>query len=415
MKENPEILAIIPARGNSKSIPRKNIREFAGHPLIAFSIAAARQSRLVTRVIVSTDDFEIAEISKHYGAEVPFMRPAEIAEDATLDLPVFEHALHWLAENEKYAPEIVIQLRPTSPIRPVELVDKAIELLVSHPEADSVRGVVASGQNPFKMWKINSDGVMQPLLEVKGIKEPYNAPRQDLPPTYWQTGHIDAIRPRAILNNSSMSGDIMLPLLIDPIYTVDIDTLLDWQRAESTVLDGKLDIVYPSAQKRKLPAKIALLVMDFDGVLTDDRVWVDQEGNEMVASNRADGLGLERLRMLTNIPAMVLSKETNQVVAARCKKLDLPVIQSVQDKPKALEALIKQRGIKKEDVVYIGNDLNDLECFSLAGFAAAPANAQPEVRQHADLILKSAGGYGAVRELCELLIAHFPDKSQKSE
>ena len=415
MKEKPEILVIIPARGNSKSIPRKNIREFAGHPLIAFSIAAARQSRLVTRVIVSTDDFEIAEISKHYGAEVPFMRPAEIAEDATLDLPVFEHALHWLAENEKYAPEIVIQLRPTSPIRPVDMVDKAIELLISHPKADSVRGVVASGQNPFKMWKINSDGVMQPLLEIKGIKEPYNAPRQDLPPTYWQTGHIDAIRPRAILNKSSMSGDVVLSLLVDPIYTVDIDTLLDWQRAESTVLEGKLDIVYPSAQKRKLPAKIALLVMDFDGVLTDDRVWVDKDGNEMVASNRADGLGLERLKMLTNIPAIVLSKETNRVVAARCKKLDLPVIQSVQDKPKALEALIKQRGIKKEDVVYIGNDLNDLECFSLAGFAAAPANAQPEVRQHADLILKSAGGYGAVRELCELLIAHFPAKSQKSE
>ncbi len=409
LKEKPEILAVIPARGNSKSIPRKNIREFAGHPLIAFSIAAARQSDLVTRVIVSTDDPEIAEISRKYGAEVPFMRPANIAEDATLDLPVFEHALKWLQENEKYSPDVVIQLRPTSPIRPAGMVDEAVRLLLDHPEADSVRGVVASSQNPFKMWKIDPQGVMQPLLEVDGIKEPYNAPRQDLAQTYWQTGHIDAIRPGSILEKGSMSGEVILPLLVDPVYTVDIDTLLDWQRAEATVLEGKLDIVYPAGQKRKMPVKVALLVMDFDGVLTDDRVWVDQDGNEMVASSRADGLGLERLRNLTSIQAMVLSKETNRVVTARCKKLDLPVIQSVQDKPQTLAGLLKERGIEKEEVIYIGNDLNDLACFSLVGFAVAPASAQLEVRQHSDLVLKNAGGLGAVRELCELLIESYPD------
>ncbi len=408
LRKKTEVLAVIPARGNSKSIPRKNIREFAGHPLIAFSIAAAMQSESVTRVIVSTDDHEIAEISKKYGAEVPFMRPAEIAEDATLDLPVFEHALKWLDENEKYSPEVVLQLRPTSPIRPAGMVDEAVRLLLENPEADSVRGVVVSGQNPFKMWKIDTRGVMQPLLEVDGIKEPYNAPRQDLPQTYWQTGHIDAIRPGSILIKGSMSGDIILPLYVDPVYTVDIDTLLDWQRAEATVIEGKLDIVYPAATRRKLPETVALLIMDFDGVLTDDRVWVDQDGNEMVASNRADGLGLERLRKLTNIRAMVLSKETNRVVGARCKKLSLPVIQGVEDKPKTLEGLLKERGIKKEEVIYIGNDLNDLDCFPLVGYSAAPANAQTEVRQRADLVLKNAGGLGAVRELCELLIEHYP-------
>jgi len=408
LKEKTEVLAIIPARGNSKSIPRKNIREFAGHPLIAFSITAARQSSLVTRVIVSTDDPEIAKVSKKYGAEVPFMRPANIAEDATLDLPVFEHALKWLQDNEDYSPDVVIQLRPTSPIRPTAMVDEVVRQLLEHPEADSVRGVVVSGQNPYKMWKIDPQGVMQPLLEVNGIKEPYNTPRQDLPQTYWQTGHIDAIRPRAILRKGSMSGDIILPFHVDPVYTVDIDTLLDWQRAEATVLEGKLYIVYPAAPKRKMPETISLLIMDFDGVLTDDRVWVDQDGSEMVASSRAYGLGLERLRKLTNIRAMVLSKETNRVVTARCKKLDLPVIQSVQDKPGTLEGLLKERGIKKEEVIYIGNDLNDLECFTLVGYAAAPFSAQPEVRQHADLVLKNSGGLGAIRELCELLIEHYP-------
>ncbi len=407
-RERTEVLAIIPARGNSKSIPRKNIREFAGHPLIAFSIAAARQSQLVTRVIVSTDDPEIAEISKKYGAEVPFLRPADIAEDTTLDLPVFEHALRWLKLNENYSPEVVIQLRPTSPIRPKRMVDEAVSLLLEHPEADSVRGVVASGQNPYKMWKIDPRGTMQPLLEVDGITEPYNAPRQDLPATFWQTGHIDAIRPSSILEKGSMSGDVILPLKINPIFTVDIDTLLDWQRAEATVLEGKLDIIYPSPQKRKMPDNVTLLVMDFDGVLTDDRVWVDQDGKEMIAASRADGLGLERLRKHTNIKALVLSKETNRVVAARCKKNDLPVIQSVEDKPTTLEGLLKERGIDNEAVIYIGNDLNDLGCFPLVGYAVAPASAQLEVRKHADLVLQNNGGLGAIRELCEILIKHYP-------
>jgi CMP-N-acetylneuraminic acid synthetase len=113
-----EVLALIPARGGSKGIPRKNIRDFSGYPLIAWSIAAAKQSELVTRVIVSTDDEEIAAVARAWGAETPFLRPAEFAEDKTTDLPVFVHALAWLAENENYRPDVVVQLRPTSPIRP---------------------------------------------------------------------------------------------------------------------------------------------------------------------------------------------------------------------------------------------------------------------------------------------------------
>src|SRR5512138_4044098 len=110
-----ETLALIPARGGSKGIPRKNIRNFAGYPLIAWSIAAAKQSSCVRRVIVSTDDPEIAAVAREHGAETPFLRPAELAQDNTTDLPVFEHALAWLEEKEAYRPDIVIQLRPTSP------------------------------------------------------------------------------------------------------------------------------------------------------------------------------------------------------------------------------------------------------------------------------------------------------------
>ena len=165
MVDRPEVLTIIPARGGSKGIPRKNIRDFAGFPLIAYSIAAARQSEAVTRVIVSTDDEEIATVAREWGAETPFLRPAELARDETLDLPVFEHALHWLAENENYSPDLVIQLRPTSPVRPVGLIDRAVAELLAHPEADSVRGIVPAGQNPHKMWRVGADGRMQSPFE----------------------------------------------------------------------------------------------------------------------------------------------------------------------------------------------------------------------------------------------------------
>ena len=162
-----DILALIPARGGSKGIPRKNIRLFAGYPLIAWSIAAAKQSALVTRIIVSTDDEEIAAVAREWGAETPFLRPSEFAQDKTTDLPVFEHALKWLEEVEGYRPDVVVQLRPTSPIRPQTMVDNAIRILLEHDDADCVRGVVPAGQNPFKMWRFNGEGKpLNPLLEV---------------------------------------------------------------------------------------------------------------------------------------------------------------------------------------------------------------------------------------------------------
>ncbi len=385
MSDKREVLALIPARGNSKSIPRKNIRDLGGYPLIAYSIAAGLQASCVTRTIVSTDDAEIAEIARAYGAETPFLRPEEFSRDDTQDLPVFKHALKWLAENEHYQPDVVI-------------------LLLEHPGADSVRGVVPSGQNPFKMWRVGPDGSMRPLLTVEGIKEAYNAPRQQLPDTYWQTGHIDAIRPDAILNKNSMSGDVILPLFIEPAYTVDIDTLLDWQNAESTIYSGRLDIVMPGYRRRPFPGRVKLLVMDFDGVMTDDRVWVDQEGHEMVAANRSDGLGLERLRTLTDVQAVVISRESNPVVAARCKKLKLTVLQNIQDKAQALQNLLIEMKISAGEVIYVGNDLNDLPCFPLVGYAVVPGDALEGIKRRADHVLQKAGGLGAVREICELII-----------
>jgi N-acylneuraminate cytidylyltransferase len=245
----PEIIAIIPARGGSKGIPRKNIRPFAGYPLIAFSIAAALQAETVTRVLVTTDDEEIAEVARHYGAETPFLRPAELSADHTADLPVFQHALIWLDENEHYQPDVVLHLHATTPVRPQGCLDQAVRLLLDQLQADCVRSVVEAGQNPHKMWRIDAaTGRMVPLLTVPGIAEPYNAPRQNLPLVYWQTGHVNAIRPATILGGS-MTGKIILPIVIDPRYLVDIDTPADWEHAEWLVAQGVADMVWPEEKK----------------------------------------------------------------------------------------------------------------------------------------------------------------------
>ena len=401
-----EVLAIIPARGGSKGIPRKNIRDFAGYPLIAWSIAAGLKSELVTRVIVSTDDEEIAAVARAWGAETPFLRPAEFAQDKTTDLPVFEHALKWLAENENYHPDVVVQLRPTSPIRPIGLVDDAVRILLQHADADSVRGVVPAGQNPHKMWRLpaGENGPMQNLLAVDGIEEPYNAPRQILPDVYWQTGHIDAIRPAAILNGS-MSGKTIYPLLIEPDFTVDIDNLRDWARYEWLVAFGGLEMVSPGRARRPLPERVDLLVLDFDGVLTDNRVWVSEDGREMIAANRGDSLIMTKLRK-SGTEVVILSSEVNPVVSARAKKMRVEAIHGVglDDKAGVLLNLLKERNIDPAHVVYVGNDINDLPCFEVAGWAVAVADAQPEVLRAADYVTQKTGGHGAVREVCDLIL-----------
>jgi N-acylneuraminate cytidylyltransferase len=245
----PEVLALIPARGGSKGIPRKNIRLFAGYPLIAYSIAAAYQAQSAIRVIVSTDDQEIAEVARAFGAETPFLRPLELAADRMTDLPVFQHTLHWLAENENYHPEMVLHLHATSPVRPPGFIDQAVRLLRENQEVECVRSVVSPGQNPYKMWRIDpQSGRMVPLLAVPGISEPYNTPRQLLPEVYLQTGHVNAIRPAAILQGS-MTGKAILPLIIDASYDVDMDTLADWERGEWVVATKTLDMVWPEVKK----------------------------------------------------------------------------------------------------------------------------------------------------------------------
>jgi CMP-N,N'-diacetyllegionaminic acid synthase len=216
-----EILALIPARGGSKGIPRKNVIDLAGKPLIAYSIEHAQQSTLITRTIVSTDDEEIASVSKQFGAEVPFMRPPQFAQDLSTDFEVFEHVLSTLKDTEGYEPDLVVQLRPTSPVRRVGVIDAAIRALLETPSADSLKSLSPSKTSPYKLWVVDSRGA-SPLLELADLPEAHSMPRQILPTVYAGNGYVDIIRPRAIHQYRSMVGKSVLPFVLDePIFDLD--------------------------------------------------------------------------------------------------------------------------------------------------------------------------------------------------
>ena len=244
MTRRPEILALIPARGGSKSIPRKNLLQVAGRPLIAYSIAHALGSRHITRAIVSTEDAEIAEVAAACGAEVPFLRPAEFARDDSPDIDVFRHALGWLRDRDQ-ACDLVVHLRPTGPVRRSTLIDAAIDLMLAHPEADSLRSVSRPTESPFKMWRI-AGGYLEPLVAVAGMAEPHSAPRQLLPEVFWQNGYVDVIRPSVVLAGS-MCGRVILPFVVDePIFEIDYpDSIAPVEVALAGIARG----IWPAADR----------------------------------------------------------------------------------------------------------------------------------------------------------------------
>lgn len=230
MINNKQVLAVVPARGGSKGVPGKNIRLLLGKPLIAYSIESALASKFIDRIVVSTDSEEIARIARQASAEVPFLRPAELARDNTPDAPVFEHCIAWLKESEGYVPDIIVHLRPTGPLRTGEEIDEAVTFLESHPEADSVRSVEESTKSPYKMWKPD-DLYITPFMELRGVKDFHTAPRQSLPKVYQTTADIGVFYLRTLRDNGSVIGAKVLPYVLRR-PTVDIDTYFDFRIAE---------------------------------------------------------------------------------------------------------------------------------------------------------------------------------------
>ena len=224
-----EVLAVIPARSGSKSVVDKNIRMIAGKPMIAYSIEHGLKAECIDRVIVSTDSEKYADISREYGAEVPFIRPAEYATDTSLDIDVFRHALSFLKENEGYEPELVVQLRPTYPIRRISDIEAMVKYMREHPDVDSMRCIAPAKEVAYKMWFKDDEGMLSPIMT--DIPECYNMPRQQLPKIYYQNACIDIVRAKVILEQNSMSGKKIAGYEMDENF--DIDTEEEFKRAAS--------------------------------------------------------------------------------------------------------------------------------------------------------------------------------------
>ena len=222
-----DVLAIIPARSGSKSVVDKNIRNIAGKPMIAYSIEHGLKAECIDRVIVSTDSKKYADISREYGAEVPFIRPAEYATDTSLDIDVFRHALTFLKENEGYEPELVVQLRPTYPIRRISDIEAMVKYMKEHPDVDSMRCIAPAKEIAYKMWFKDDEGMLSPIMT--DIPECYNMPRQQLPKIYYQNACIDVVRAKVILEQNSMSGKKIAGYEMDENF--DIDTEEEFKRA----------------------------------------------------------------------------------------------------------------------------------------------------------------------------------------
>lgn len=220
-------IVIIPARSGSKSLPKKNILPLNGKPMLCYSVSYGLNCNLIDKVVVSTDSHEFAKVATECGADVPFIRPAILSQDKTRDYPVMRHAMDYFDTlGEVY--DVYILLRPTSPLRPPGLIEKAIDLLIQNPTATSVRTVAKIKEHPYRAWKINEDGSMSGFAT---IEEAYNIPRQELPEVFFQTGDLEAIK-RETLLNGSISGDNVFPLIIDYEDMIDIDHRDDMSKAE---------------------------------------------------------------------------------------------------------------------------------------------------------------------------------------
>jgi CMP-N,N'-diacetyllegionaminic acid synthase len=227
-----KIYAIIPARGGSKGVPRKNVRLLQGKPLIAWTIEAAKNVQAIDRVFVSTEDDEIAHVAESYGAEV-LKRPLELAEDLTLDLPVFQYHLQNFQSTGEL-PDAVVDLRATAPLRTSEHIIQGIDLLLQKGDSvDSVRAVVDAPKHPYKMWNLNDD-ILTPFLpkSFTGMHEPFNVARQLLPVVYQNNGAVNVIWSQTILQKESMTGSAIAGYEMDAVSSINIDSEIDFMMAE---------------------------------------------------------------------------------------------------------------------------------------------------------------------------------------
>jgi YrbI family 3-deoxy-D-manno-octulosonate 8-phosphate phosphatase len=389
-------VAVIPARGGSKGIPRKNLEKVGGLPLVARAVRAATAAELVDRVVVSTDDDEIAEIAASWGAEI-VRRPGELSTDSASSEDALIHAIDELGrDTDNEQPEVCVLLQCTSPFVTPTDIDATIATIADEG-ADSA--LSATPHHGF-LWRTTAEGAV-------GVNHDASVRlrRQDLDPEHLETGGVYAMKVDGLRRHRHRFFGRVAIHEVPRLRSMEIDDHGDLAlaRALAPLLDQQ-------DRTSALPHEPAAVVFDFDGVMTDNRAVTLGDGTEGVVVHRGDGFGIEQLRH-QGFTLLVLSKERDGVVGTRCRKLGVEFVQAVDDKWPVLEQWLSSRGISPDDVIFVGNDVNDLECLQRVGCAVVVADAHPYVRAEADIVLSRSGGDGAVRELADLLIAERPVRS----
>ena len=372
-------VAIIPARGGSKGITDKNLQPVGGIPLVTRAIKAAQAADGIDEVYVSTDSDRIAEAAQAAGAGV-IARPADLSGDTASSESAILHAIGELPDAE-----IVVFIQATSPfINPKDLSTACV--MVASGEFD----VAFSGVEDHGFRWEESDGAFQPI----GHEASSRPRRQDLPHRILETGAFYVFRAEGIRDSGSRFHGRIGVVEVATRNAMEIDSHDELELAR---------IIASAESPAHGVGPVDVVVFDFDGVHTDDRVFVDESGVESVRVKRGDGMGVGMMKS-AGIPMLILSTEKNPVVARRAEKLGIDVLQGQSDKAEALLTWLSEKGYAPERAVFVGNDINDLGCLELVGWPVVVADAHPSVRHLARITLRHRGGEGAVRELCDLVL-----------
>ncbi|MFS8639951.1 MAG: acylneuraminate cytidylyltransferase [Symbiobacteriaceae bacterium] len=376
------VLAVIPARGGSKGLPRKNVRLLCGRPLIAWTIEAAQRAETVDRVVVSTDDGEIAGVSRQWGAEVVW-RPAEISGDTAPSEAALLHALEQLGVREG----TLAFLQCTAPLMLPEDIDGTVRAAAGADVA-----FTASPWHGF-LWQDGPEGPL-PVGHDK-VRRPMRQERQGL---YREVGAVYAMGIEGFLRarHRFFGRTVLYP--IPPERAVEIDDETDFAVAEA-LMTRRLR----RERAARLPRPVRAVIADFDGVLTDNRVAVDGAGQETVVCHRGDGWAVARLQE-AGVRVLVLTQEEHPAVRQRCRKLAVECIVARGPKLPLLQAWLDRWGIDARSAVYVGNDEPDVPCMGYVGCGVAPQDAYPQARRAAQIVLEAPGGRGCLRELAALIL-----------
>lgn len=383
----PCIVAIIPARGASSRMPGKNLRRVGGVPLVARAAASARRSTLVGRVVVTTDDRAVAAAARAEGAEI-MARPARLSGDASSQ----ESALLNVLERLDATADIVVFLQATSPfIDPGDL-DDAIAR-VRDGECDVVFSAVRT--RAF-LWRQGERGAVGVNHEPAG-----RARRPDREPEYRETGAFYVMRASGLREARFRFFGRVGIAVVDERRAIEVNSVSQLELANSIapLVDNGLCVEVDPAS----PIDADALVTGFDGVHTDDRVLIGADGSESITANRADGVGIESLRG-KGVGVLIVSTQTSEAGAVRGRHLGVEVRTGVADKAAAIAGWAAGRGIDLARVAYLGNDLGDLGALAIVGWPLAVADARPEVRAAARVVLTKSGGHGAVREAADRIL-----------